>query len=31
MNGRTPIQAFLEGISATKEVTRHETDDIMVA
>lgn len=31
MNGRTPIQAFLEGIPTTKEVTAPKTDDIMAA
>jgi transposase InsO family protein len=31
MNGRTPLQAFLEGIPETKEVTHQETDDIMAA
>ena len=31
MDGRTPLRAFLDGIPATREVTRQETDDIMAA
>jgi len=31
MDGRTPLQAFVEGIPTTKEVTAQETDAIMAA
>lgn len=31
MNGRTPLQAFLDGIPETKEVPRQNTDAIIAA
>lgn len=31
MDGRTPLQAFIDGIPENREVTRQETDDIMAA
>lgn len=31
MGGRTPLQAFIDGIPENREVTRQETDDIIAA